>query len=107
MTISLNLDAYLIRIGYAGFREPTLKVLQKLHWCHPRSIPFENLDVLLKKPIRIDVASLADKLVFSGRGGYCLEQNLLLMAALQTMGFKVRRLRPVASAGPSCAPSPP
>ena len=89
-SLSLNLDAYLSRIGYAGFREPSLEVLQQLHWCHPKSIPFENLDVLLKKPIRIDVASLADKLVFRERGGYCLEQNLLLMAALQTLGFKVR-----------------
>jgi N-hydroxyarylamine O-acetyltransferase len=90
MTESFTIESYLERISYRGPLQPSLETLQRLHWYHSTTIPFENLDVLLKKPIRIDVSSLVDKLVFRGRGGYCLEQNLLFMAALQAMGFTVR-----------------
>ncbi len=44
---SLDLDAYLARIGYGGPREPSLEALQALHLLHPQSISFENLDPLL------------------------------------------------------------
>ena len=86
----LDLDAYLRRVGYAGPREPTAAVLEKLHLAHATHIPFENLDVLLKRPVRLDIASLQEKLVHGGRGGYCFEQNLLLAAALARIGFDTK-----------------
>ncbi len=92
MTSAFDLDAYLQRIGYAGPRSPSLATLRELHLGHPASIPFENLDVLLKNPVRLDIPSLVDKLIVRRRGGYCYEQNTLLMTALQAMGFTVRSL---------------
>lgn len=86
----LDLDAYLERIGYSGPLGPTYAVLEALHLAHASHIPFENLDVLLKRPIRLDLASLQAKLVRDRRGGYCFEQNLLLAAALERLGFPVR-----------------
>ena len=88
----LDLDAYLRRVGYTGRREPTRAVLEALHLAHATRIPFENLDILLGQPIRIDLASLQEKLVAGGRGGYCYEQNLLFAAALEKVGFSVTRL---------------
>lgn len=88
----LDIDAYLRRIGHAGPLQPTQDVLQALHLGHATHIPFENLDVLLKRPIRLDLDSLQDKLVRNGRGGYCYEQNLLLSAVLQKAGFEVSHL---------------
>jgi N-hydroxyarylamine O-acetyltransferase len=88
----LDIDAYLKRIGYAGRLQPTHDVLQALHLGHATHIPFENLDVLLKRPIRLDLESLQDKLVRNGRGGYCYEQNLLLSAVLRKAGFEVSHL---------------
>ncbi len=85
-----DLDAYFRRIGYAGARQPTYAVLEALHLAHATNIPFENLDVLLKRPIRLDLASLQEKLVRGGRGGYCFEQNLLLAAALGRLGFPLK-----------------
>lgn len=82
-----DLDAYLERVAYRGDLKPTRAALEALHLAHATHIPFENLDVLLKKPIRLDLASLQDKLVRGGRGGYCFEQNLLLAAALRGIGF--------------------
>jgi N-hydroxyarylamine O-acetyltransferase len=89
---ALHLDAYLKRVGYAAGREPTRAVLEALHLAHATRIPFENLDILLGRPIPLDLASLQEKLVAGGRGGYCYEQNLLFAAALERIGFNVTRL---------------
>lgn len=88
----LDLKAYLRRIEYAGPLQPTLPVLEALHLAHATHIPFESLDVLLGRPVRLDLASLQEKLVAGGRGGYCFEQNLLLAAALEAVGFEVKHL---------------
>lgn len=42
--------------------------------------------------MELDVASVQRKLVDSRRGGYCYEQNALLKAALETIGFHVTGL---------------
>jgi len=86
----LDLDAYLRRVDYAGALQPTAAVLGALHLAHATHIPFENLDVLLGRPVRLDLASLQDKLVAGGRGGYCFEHNLLLAAVLGKLGFDVK-----------------
>ena len=88
----LDLDAYLKRVGYTGAREPSRDALDALHLAHATRIPFENLDILLGRPVGLDLRSLQEKLVAGGRGGYCYEQNLLLAAALEAMGYRVRRL---------------
>lgn len=87
-----DLDAYLARIGYTGERTPTLQVLQAIAVRHPASIPFENLDPLLRRPFDLDVASLQQKLVRQRRGGWCFEHNLLLGHALTALGFHVTGL---------------
>jgi len=83
-----DLDAYFERIGYSGPREPTLGVLNAIALAHTSAIPFENLDVLLGRPIALDPASLVDKLVRRRRGGYCFEQNGLLLLVLEALGFQ-------------------
>src|SRR5687767_5190598 len=88
----LDLKAYLRRIGYEGPVEPTLAVLEAIHLAHATHIVFESLDVWLKRPIRLDLAGIQEKLVRGGRGGYCFEQNLLLAAALRDLGFAVTQL---------------
>jgi N-hydroxyarylamine O-acetyltransferase len=92
MDDAFDFDAYCERIGYRGRAAPTRAVLDALHLAHATSIPFENLDVVLGRPIRLDVASLAAKLVGARRGGYCFEQNTLFAAALEHVGFRVARL---------------
>jgi N-hydroxyarylamine O-acetyltransferase len=85
----IDLDAYFARIGYAGARTPDLATLRAIHALHPAAIPFENLDPLLGRPVPLDLAALQRKLVGSRRGGYCFEQNTLLRAVLEALGFKV------------------
>ena len=88
----IDLDAYFARIGYTGSREPSSATLSAIHSHHARTIPFENLDVLLGRGIRIDPDAIAEKLVGARRGGYCFEQNGLLMAVLRALGFTVTPL---------------
>jgi N-hydroxyarylamine O-acetyltransferase len=88
----LDLDAYLVRIGYAGPRTPTLETLRALHERHARAIPFENLDPLLGRPVKLSLECLQEKMVGRARGGYCFEQNTLFRAALEALGFQVQAL---------------
>jgi N-hydroxyarylamine O-acetyltransferase len=88
----LDLDAYLARIGLPAARSPSLACLQAVIAAHAATIPFENLDIVLGRPIRLDIGSIQAKLVESSRGGYCFEQNTLLRAALEQLGFTVSSL---------------
>ena len=92
MPETFDLDAYLSRIGYTGPRTASLTTLRAIHALHPAAIPFENLDPLLKRPVRLNLASLQAKLVAERRGGYCFEQNIPFAAALEALGFTVIRL---------------
>jgi N-hydroxyarylamine O-acetyltransferase len=87
-----DLENYCTRIKYSGAREPTLDVLRELQLRHVETFPFENLDVLLGRPIRLDAGSLVAKLIHGGRGGYCFEQNGLFWLVLTALGFKVTPL---------------
>ena len=85
-----DLDAWLDRIGYSGARTPDLATLRGIVIAQVTTIPFENIDVLLGRPPRLDPDSLQRKLVAARRGGYCFELNLLLRAGLRALGFDVQ-----------------
>lgn len=87
MTNALDLDAYLERIGWGGDVRPTCDTLRGLLDAHMQAIPFENLDVLLGRGVRLDLASVAAKLVRARRGGYCFEHATLFAAVLEELGF--------------------
>lgn len=85
----MDLDSYFTRIGYRGPRTATLDTLHAITHAHTSTIPFENLDVLLGRPIELGPEALFQKLVVDRRGGYCFEQNGLLLAVLEELGFTV------------------
>jgi N-hydroxyarylamine O-acetyltransferase len=85
-----ELEAYFARTGYAGPRMPTLATLNGIVSAHAQTIPFENLDVLLGRGINLDPAAVQQKLIREKRGGYCFEQNSLLLHVLEALGFSVK-----------------
>ncbi len=87
MTRPIDLDAYLARIGWRRPTRADFASLKALVLAHMSAIPFENLDVLLGRPPRIDVESIQSKLVRARRGGYCFEHATLLAAVLERLGF--------------------
>ncbi|MEU2563972.1 arylamine N-acetyltransferase [Streptomyces longispororuber] len=98
---ALDTEAYLARIGYDGEVKPDLATLRALHRAHVTAIPFENLEIMLGRPVLLDVAALQDKMVRRRRGGYCYEQNHLFAAALERFGFTVAGLGARVRAGAS------
>lgn len=86
-TEKLDLDAYLRRIGQAA----ATASMESLHAAHVRSIPFENLDVILGTHPGIGFDAIQAKLVGRQRGGYCYEHALLFAAVLERLGFEVTR----------------
>src|SRR6187431_2789550 len=95
---SFDLDAYLARIGLggpgsttvrgSGSLDPDRDAIAALLRAHMAAIPFENLDVLLGRGVRVDLESVAAKLVTARRGGYCFEHGTLFQAALQALGVE-------------------
>jgi N-hydroxyarylamine O-acetyltransferase len=88
--MTIDLHAFLNRIGYDGPIEPTAAMLSDLHWSHLCQVPFENLDIRpLHRRISLDLAALEEKIVVRRRGGFCYELNSLFAAALAEIGFAV------------------
>jgi N-hydroxyarylamine O-acetyltransferase len=87
-----DLDAYLQRLAYTGPRQPSLALLRELCARQPAHVPYDNIDPLLGTPPSLDPEAVQHKLVRTGRGGYCFEQNLLLQLALEALGFEVTAL---------------
>lgn len=100
---SVDLDAYCVRIGYRGPKAPTLETLRTLIELHAGAIPFEAIDVLLKRSVDLDPEAVDARLIRRQRGGCCYEQNGLFKRVLTTIGFEaeglIGRVRWVASAG--------
>jgi N-hydroxyarylamine O-acetyltransferase len=91
---TLDLDAYLSRVSLAGARaqRPSGDALAALHAAHLAAFPFENLDIMLGRGVKVDLDSIQAKLVGGRRGGYCFEHGQLLAAVLERLGFGVERL---------------
>ena len=88
----MDTKAYLERIGYRGSTQASLSVLRKLHRRHLFSIPFENLDIHLHRPIILSETAFYKKIVQHRRGGFCYELNGSFAFLLKRLGFKVSML---------------
>lgn len=88
----MDAKSYLERIGYRGPTQPSLNVLRRLHRRHLLSIPFENLDIHLHRPIILSEAAFYNKIIKHRRGGFCYELNGSFAFLLKRLGFKVSML---------------
>jgi N-hydroxyarylamine O-acetyltransferase len=82
------LASYFARIDLAVPGRADFATLCRLHAAHVSTIPFENLDILLGRQIRLDLESLGAKLIGRRRGGYCFEHNSLVLAVVRDLGFE-------------------
>jgi N-hydroxyarylamine O-acetyltransferase len=84
---SMDKREYLKRINYRGNLNPTIEVLGAIQEAHLLSVPFENLDIRLRRTIELDLARLYTKIVANRRGGFCYELNALFHWLLRELGF--------------------
>ena len=90
---AIDIDKYFERVRWGGATAPSFDTLAGILHAHMSAIPFENVDVLLGRGIRLDLEGLQAKLVDARRGGYCFEHATLLGAVLDELGFSpVRHL---------------
>jgi N-hydroxyarylamine O-acetyltransferase len=88
----LRLQDYLDRIGFAGTPRVDLETLRALHRAHQLAVPFENLDVQLRRPVSLEIEPNYAKVVERRRGGWCYELNCVMGWALREIGFDVMRM---------------
>jgi len=94
----MDVASYLSRIHYRGPRDVSAETLRELHKAHLLAVPFENLDVHLKRAIVLDEQKMVGKIVAERRGGICYELNSAFCSLLRGLGFRVSML----SAGVAC-----
>ena len=80
------------RIGFKGSLDGSANTLADLQEQHLYTVPYENLDILARKPLSLDPQDLYQKIVVSRRGGYCFELNALFGWLLRELGYKVTDL---------------
>jgi arylamine N-acetyltransferase len=93
----MKLDAYLERIDFGRVDSGAplradLATLRAVHRAHQYAVPFENLDVQLRRPLGLEAGASYDKIVRRRRGGWCYEMNGLMEWALKQLGFDVTRV---------------
>jgi len=86
----LDLEGYLSALGIAA-REPSPAALAELHEAHVRTFTFDNIDVLLEQHPGVELDAVQEKFLGRGRGGYCFEHVSIFAAALERLGYRVRR----------------
>ena len=83
----MDIELYLKRFHAVSFKEVSLQNLGALQNLHLLHIPFENLDVIRKVPIYLNLKTIYKKIVGQHRGGYCYEVNGLFHALLCELGY--------------------
>lgn len=101
---TFDMGAYLDRLRLSDV-PASAAGLARLQAAQIRRIPFENLDPLRGIEPGVTGQPVSDKILRSGRGGYCFELNRLFQDALEALGFRVeRRLARVRMGAPSGGP---
>lgn len=86
----MNKNSYLKRFQADPIQESFLQNLTELQSLHMQYIPFENLDVIRRTPIYLNIENIYDKIVNHHRGGYCYELNGLFHWLLDQLGFDAK-----------------
>jgi arylamine N-acetyltransferase len=89
----MDVAGYLARLGIGerpGVSADELAVLQR---AQVERIAYNNLDIQLGQAYPIEPTVAAQRIVDTGRGGYCFQQNGALGLLLETLGYAVRRHR--------------
>ena len=88
----MDVQSYLKRLGHVERPLPGVDSLNRLQLAHLLHVPFENLDIGLKRPIHLAEELIWEKIIVQKRGGFCYELNGLFAWLLKQLGFEVSYL---------------
>ncbi|NDI34911.1 arylamine N-acetyltransferase family protein [Chengkuizengella sediminis] len=89
---NMNVNEYLKRIKFQSRTGDAFEDLKQLQTQNLYHVPFENLDVINKVPIRLDLSHIYHKIVRNHRGGFCYEINGLFHWLLKQLGYEVKMI---------------
>ena len=81
---------YLARLGVEHDGPPSVEGLARLHRAHAERVPYTSLDIHLGRRTSVDPLESADRVVRTGRAGYCFLSNGAFAALLAALGYDVR-----------------
>lgn len=84
----MNIQRYFERFS-SVVDTPSLRHLKTIQSNHILHVPFENLDVIRRVPIYLNLEMMYEKIIHRHRGGYCYELNGLLHHFLKECGYDV------------------
>jgi arylamine N-acetyltransferase len=90
VTESVDVTAYLRRLGLGDGAPPSVEGLFRLQAAHVERVPYENLEIWLGRPTSVDPVESAERII-GGRGGYCFHLNGSLSLLLTSLGYQVTR----------------
>ncbi|MGW9206297.1 arylamine N-acetyltransferase family protein [Embleya sp. NPDC055664] len=91
--MNLNrIDSYLALLGVPRPASPDPRTLAELQWRHLLTVPFENLDIHLGRPLSLDEDTLLAKILDRRRGGLCYELCGAFAVLLRELGYRVTLL---------------
>ena len=82
-------DAYLADLALTQ-QPPSVEALTEIVRRHIAQYSFASIGPRLGNELPIEPDALLDRIVVRRRGGYCFEQNGLLFAVLEQLGYPVR-----------------
>src|SRR3989304_5122383 len=85
-------NTYLARIGAVRPLAPTAEALSSLQVAHVLHVPFEILDIVIRRSISLELPAIYDKIVTRRRGGFCYELNGLFGWLLGARGYRLTML---------------
>ena len=81
---------YLQRLEVDVSGATSVEQLTLLHRAHVLRVPYTSLDIHLGRPTTVDPLESADRVVRTGRAGYCFHNNGAFAALLTALGYDVR-----------------
>ncbi|WP_248963475.1 arylamine N-acetyltransferase family protein [Sphaerisporangium perillae] len=91
MTRSLDVSAYLRRLGLDGLAgPPSVESLARLHAAHVERVPYEYFHIWLDQPTSVEPLESAGR-ILRRRGGYCFHLNGAFSLLLANLGYQVTR----------------
>jgi arylamine N-acetyltransferase len=85
----VDVSAYLTRLGIEDPGPRSAAALRALHRAHVERVPYENLEIQLRRTTTVEPYESAAR-VLRGRGGYCYHLNGALSVLLRALGYDVR-----------------
>jgi arylamine N-acetyltransferase len=99
-----DVQGYLRRLGLDDPGPPTAEALAAIHRAQVERVPYTTLDIHLGRSTTVDPSESFDRVVTTGRAGYCFHCNGALAVLLRELGYDVRWHRGGVWSGPEEVP---